>query len=121
MNTEITIHGRLRRFGLITANLDAMIEWSRKVLGMAGNHCANAPGGPDGGRPFSAFAFISNDEIDHRIVFEVSGAGMDAERGRHTGLQHVSRLNSLPWTSFWAPMHGRSGWASCRYGPPTMA
>ncbi len=34
MNTEITIHPKLQHFGIATANLDAMLEWYRKVLGM---------------------------------------------------------------------------------------
>jgi len=29
MNTKITVHPRLQHYGLITANLDAMVEWYR--------------------------------------------------------------------------------------------
>ena len=69
MNTEITVHPKLQYYGLITANLDAMIEWYRKVLGMAVNRRSAPPAGGQNRPPFSAFAFISNDEMDHRIMF----------------------------------------------------
>ena len=120
MNTKITVHPRLQHYGLITANLDAMVEWYRNVLGMTINHRA-APGGAQGGRPYSAFAFISNDEVDHRLVlFEVPGAAVDPDKGRHTGLQHVAfefetlddllgtyvRLKGLGILPVWAADHG---------------
>jgi catechol 2,3-dioxygenase len=93
MNTEITVHPKLVHYGLITANLDAMIDWYRKVLGMTVNYHSAGPAPVDvhGAPPFSGFAFISNDEMDHRIVFfEVPGVDLDPDRRRHTGLQHVA-------------------------------
>lgn len=33
MNTEIISHPKLQHYGLITANLGAMIDWYPKVLG----------------------------------------------------------------------------------------
>ena len=72
MNTEAIVHPKLLHYGLSTANMDAMADWYRKVLGMTVNHRSKIPAiarltrqGP----PFSGFAFISNDERDHRIVF----------------------------------------------------
>jgi catechol 2,3-dioxygenase-like lactoylglutathione lyase family enzyme len=65
MNTEIIVHPKLQHFGLTTANLDAMIDWYRKVLGMTINYrSAAAPAGARNGPPFSAAAFVSNDD-DH--------------------------------------------------------
>ena len=41
--------------------------------------------------PFSALAFVSNDEMDHRIVFfQIPKAKNDPDKRRHTGLQHVA-------------------------------
>jgi catechol-2,3-dioxygenase len=124
MNTEITVHPKLHHYGLATANLDAMIDWYRKVLGMTVNQRSKIPAiarltrqGP----PFSGFAFISNDEMDHRIVlFEMPKAIPDPERPKHTGLQHVAfecatlddllgtfvRLKGLGIAPLWAADHG---------------
>jgi catechol-2,3-dioxygenase len=114
----------LQHYGLATGDLDAMIDWYRKVLGMTVNHRSKIPAiaritghGP----PFSAFAFISNDEMDHRIVlFEIPKAVPDPEKRKHTGLQHVAfecaslddllgtfvRLESLGIQPLWAADHG---------------
>jgi catechol 2,3-dioxygenase-like lactoylglutathione lyase family enzyme len=54
MNTEITVHPKLHHYGLTTANLDAMIDWYRKVLGMTVNHRSERPAGPQNRAPFSA-------------------------------------------------------------------
>lgn len=94
MNTEAIVHPKLLHYGLTTANMDAMSDWYRKVLGMTVNHRSKIPAiarltrqGP----PFSGFSFITNDERDHRIVFfEIPGASVDPEKRRHTGLQHVA-------------------------------
>ncbi len=45
MNTEIAVHPKLQHYGLATANLDAMLDWYRKVLGMTINHRSAVPGG----------------------------------------------------------------------------
>jgi len=91
MNTEITVHPKLQHYGLTTSNIDAMIEWYRKVLGITVNHRSEAPGGTQGGAPFSAVAFTSNDEANHRIVFfEIPGLAADPEKSRHARVQHVA-------------------------------
>ena len=91
MNTGVVIHPRLQHYGLTTGNLDAMVDWYRKVLGMNVNHRSAVPAGAPHGPPFSAFAFISNDEVDHRVVlFEVPGVVADPEKARHMHLQHVA-------------------------------
>ena len=121
MNTEITVHPKLQHYGLTTANLDAMTDWYRKVLGMTVNHRAAVPPEAQNRAPFSAFAFLSNDQLDHRLVlFEVRGAFADPDRLRHTGLQHVAfecatlddllgtyvRLKNSGVLPLWAADHG---------------
>ena len=124
MNTEITIHPKLQHYGLTTSKLDEMIDWYGKVLGMTVNHRSKIPAiaritrqGP----PFSAFAFISNDEMDHRLVlFEMPKAAPDPDKRNYTGLQHVAfecntlddllgtyaRLKGLVISPLWAADHG---------------
>ncbi len=124
MNTEAIIHPKLLHYGLNTANMDAMTDWYRKVLGMSINHRSKIPGIARLVRqapPFSGFAFVSNDERDHRVVFfEVPKATVDPEKRRHTGLQHVAfeyanlddllgtyvRLKGLGIRPMWAADHG---------------
>jgi len=128
MNTQITVHPKLHHYGLVTANLDAAIDRYRKVLGMSVQHRSArggaspaARGGPHGGPPFSAVAFISNDEVNHRIVFfEVPGVTADPDKSRHIRLQHVAfecrtandllgtyvRLKNLGIVPIWAADHG---------------
>jgi catechol 2,3-dioxygenase len=87
MNTEIIIHPKLQHYALGTANLDAMIDWYRKVLGMTINYRSTMPAGA----PFSATAFVSNDEVHHRLVFfEMPGLGSDSDKARHSRVQHVA-------------------------------
>jgi len=94
MNTKTIVHPKLHHYGLITANLDPMVDWYRKVLGMTVNHRSEIPAiarMTHQGPPFSALAFVSNDEMDHRIVFfQIPKATTDPDRRKHTGLQHVA-------------------------------
>ena len=60
MNTEVTVHPKLHHYGLTTANMETMIDWYRKVLGMTINHRSDMPPGERNGAPFSAVAFLSN-------------------------------------------------------------
>jgi catechol 2,3-dioxygenase len=94
MNTEITVHPKLQHLGLVTGNLDAMIEWYGKVLGMTVNHRRNAPpAGAQGGPPFS-MAFASNDEVNHRIAF-FGMPGVAAKRSSCQASCGRSGLNDL--------------------------
>jgi len=87
MNTEIIIHPKLQHYALGTANLDAMIDWYRKVLGMTINYRSAMPASA----PFSAATFVSNDEVHHRLVFfEMPGLGSDSDKARHIRVQHVA-------------------------------
>jgi catechol 2,3-dioxygenase-like lactoylglutathione lyase family enzyme len=91
MNTEITVHPKLQHFGLTTANLEAMLDWYRKVLGMTVNYRLAMPARAQHGPPFSAMAFVSNDEVHHRIVlFEAPGLVVDPDKPRHARVQHVA-------------------------------
>jgi catechol 2,3-dioxygenase len=90
MNTEITVHPKLQHYGLTTANVDAMLDWYRKVLGMTVNYRSAPPAGGQKGPSFSA-AFVSNDEVHHRIVFiEMPELIADPDKRRHTRVQHVA-------------------------------
>jgi len=87
MNTEITIHPRLQHCGLTTGNLDAMLEWYEKVLGITVNKRAVAPAGT----PFKTVAFASNDEVNHRLsFFETPGLQTDGDRDHHARVQHIA-------------------------------
>ena len=87
MNTEITIHPKLQHCGLTTSNLDAMLEWYRKVLGITVHNRVTAPAGS----PFKTVAFATNDEVNHRLsFFETPGVSIDNDRDRHARVQHIA-------------------------------
>ena len=90
MNTEVIVHPKLQHFGLTTANLEAMIDWYRRVLGMTVNHRSAAPTGSEKELSLSA-VWLSNDEVNHRIAFvEVPGLIVDPNKSHHARLQHVA-------------------------------
>ena len=87
MNTEITIHPTLQHCGLTTGNLDGMLEWYGKVLGITVNQRVAAPAGS----PFTTVAFASNDEVNHRLsFFETPGLPVDDDKDRHARVQHLA-------------------------------
>jgi len=87
MNTEITIHPTLQHCGLTTANLDTMLEWYRKVLGLFVHNRVKAPAGS----PFKTVAFATNDEVNHRLsFFETPDVSIDNDRNRHARVQHIA-------------------------------
>jgi catechol 2,3-dioxygenase-like lactoylglutathione lyase family enzyme len=75
----------LHHFGLTTANLEAMLDWYGRVLGMTSNHQTSKPlgaRGPSGVR----VAWVSNDEANHRIaIVELPGLVDDSQRTRARG------------------------------------
>ena len=88
MNTETIIHPKLQHFGLNTSNMDVMLDWYRKVLGMTLNHRTPSLGGAQR-TPWSSAAFVSNDEVNHRIaLFERSGPAAEAQREER--VQHIA-------------------------------
>ena len=87
MNSEITIHPKLQHCGLTTGNLDTMLDWYGKVLGMTVNKRVAAPAGT----PFKTVAFASNDEVNHRLsFFETPGLPNDGNRDSHARVQHMA-------------------------------
>ncbi len=87
MNTEITIHPKLQHCGLTTGNLDAMLAWYGKVLGMTVYARVAAPAGS----PFKTVAFATNDEVNHRLsFFETPGLPVDDDRDKHSRVQHIA-------------------------------
>lgn len=88
MNTEITIHPKLQHVGINTPNLNAMLDWYRKTIGLTVNKRVEVP---PGRAPFIAVAFASNDEVNHRMsFFEMPDASIDGERSRHARVQHIA-------------------------------
>jgi catechol-2,3-dioxygenase len=84
------IRPTLHHFGLATANLEAMVDWYAKVLGMAPNHRSRAPTGAQSVSGWR-IAWVSNDQANHRIaIMALSGLSDDAQRSRHKGLHHVA-------------------------------
>lgn len=89
MSTKPTARPRLNHLGLATSNLDAMIDWYIKVLGMSLNQRV-APSAPGEGPPFT-LAFLSNDEAYQRLtLFGMPYITTDAEKSRHAGMQHFA-------------------------------
>ena len=93
LNTETILYPKLQHFGLLTGNLQLLLDWYQKVLGMRTIHESENPTDAPTGSPASRLkaAFISNDEISHRVaVIEVPGLTADPERSKHRRLQHVA-------------------------------
>lgn len=122
MDTEIIAHPRLQHYGLITPNLDPMVDWYRKVLGMTINHRSELPAIARGHAPFDGFAFITMDSLHHRLVLFHVPAAAGSDGHPRTGLQHVAfnyktidellgtyvRLKNLGIAPIWAADHGVS-------------
>jgi len=87
MNTEIIIHPKLQHCGLTTGNLDGMLEWYGKVLGMTVINRVAA----SAGSPFKTVAFASNDDVNHRLsFFETPGLPIDGDKNHHARVQHIA-------------------------------
>jgi len=65
-NNETT-HPTLHHFGLTTANLEPMVEWYNKVLGMKPNHESSHPAGAKSPPGLKA-SWVTNDKANHRIA-----------------------------------------------------
>jgi catechol 2,3-dioxygenase len=88
--TETIVHPRLHHLGLTTSNLDALIAWYRKVLGMGIVHRTSAAaGGKD--VPAINAAWVTNDEANHRLAFvQLPGLNADLDRSHNHRIQHVA-------------------------------
>jgi catechol 2,3-dioxygenase len=80
----------LHHFGLKTSNLDAMVDWYGKVLGMKPNHRTHAASGAQGDSRWR-IAWVSNDLANHRIsIMALPRLADDEQRSRHKGLHHIA-------------------------------
>jgi catechol 2,3-dioxygenase len=90
MKADANPRPKLQHVGLFTANLDAMIDWYGKVLGMTVNYRRASDQGRRNGPPFS-IALIGNDEMHHRIaLLGLPGLTSDPEKSRHVRVQHIA-------------------------------
>ena len=80
----------LHHFGLKTSNLDAMVDWYGKVLGMKPNHRTSATNAVRGDSGWK-IAWLSNDEANHRIsIMALPRLADDEQRSRHKGVHHIA-------------------------------
>ena len=80
----------LHHFGLKTSNLDAMIDWYGKVLGMKPKHRTSATNAAQGDSRWK-IAWVSNDEANHRIsIMALPRLADDEQRSRHKGMHHIA-------------------------------
>ena len=80
----------LHHFGLKTSNLDAMVDWYGKVLGMKPNHRTQATKAAQGDSRWK-IAWVSNDEANHRIsIMALPRMADDEQRSRHKGVHHIA-------------------------------
>ncbi len=93
LNTEKIFQPKLQHFGLLTENLQRLLDWYQKVPGMRTIHESENPTDAPAGSPAGRLkaAFISNDEISHRVaIIEVPSLTADPQRSKHRRLQHVA-------------------------------
>jgi catechol 2,3-dioxygenase len=91
LNDEVTIHPRLQHVGLVTADLERMADWYVKVVGVRLVHLSGHPMGEDVSDVKVRAGWFTNDAANHRIaIIEMPGMTFDAERARHTRLQHIA-------------------------------
>jgi catechol-2,3-dioxygenase len=80
----------LHHLGLKTSNLDAMVDWYAKVLGMETNHRTSTHSGAQGAGGWK-IAWLTNDEANHRItIMALPRLTDDEQRSGHKGLQHIA-------------------------------
>ena len=75
------MHPRLHHLGLTTSNLDTLVEWYRKVLGMGIVHRTSAAAGGKEGVPGPIIASPS---------FQLPGLNADPDRSHHHQIQHFA-------------------------------
>jgi catechol 2,3-dioxygenase-like lactoylglutathione lyase family enzyme len=91
MNIETTIHPKLHHLGLTTGNIEPLVGWYRKVLGMTIVHQTDSAAGGHENTPKIKSAWVSNDEGNHRLAFmELPGLSADPDRPHHHRLQHCA-------------------------------
>jgi catechol 2,3-dioxygenase-like lactoylglutathione lyase family enzyme len=91
MNNEPTVHPKLQHVGIAATNVDAMIEWYGKVLGMTVTYRTAPPESAQGRPPPFSAAFLTNDDVHHRIsLFGIPGVVADPEKRNHARVQHIA-------------------------------
>jgi catechol-2,3-dioxygenase len=66
-----------------------MLDWYRQVLGMTLNHRTPSLGGARR-TPWSSAAFVSNDEVNHRVAFFERSRADISDGPREESLQHIA-------------------------------
>ncbi len=90
VGSRSTVRPTLHHLGLKTSNLDEMVNWYAKVLGMEPNHRTSAPCGTQADSGWK-IAWLSNDEANHRIaIMALPRLTDDEQRSQHKGLQHIA-------------------------------
>jgi len=80
----------MHHFGLKTTNLDAMVDWYAKVLGMEENHRSPSRAQASNESGWRT-AWVSNDQANHRIaIMALPALADDVQRSRHKGLHHIA-------------------------------
>lgn len=92
VNTRTIVHPRLQHIALTTARPDEMIAWYRTVLGMNLLHRNENPTGADEAHnPGVVAAWLSNDEVHHRMaILSLPGLSDDEQRSQHPRVQHFA-------------------------------
>ena len=114
MNTEIIVHPKLQHYGLTTANLDAMIDWYQKVLGMAVNHRASLPPVAQGRASFSSFPSSATTRSTIVLYFSKHQVRRSIRINSVTFACNTSPSNTRPLTICSAPTLVSKAWAFCR-------
>jgi catechol-2,3-dioxygenase len=90
VGSRSSVRPTLHHLGLKTSNLDAMVDWYSKVLGMESNYRTSAPLGAHSDAGWK-IAWLSNDEANHRIaIMALPRLSEDEQRSRHKGVQHIA-------------------------------
>jgi catechol 2,3-dioxygenase len=84
------IRPTLHHFGVETRQLERMVGWYAKVVGMDTIYSTSNAGGSDPSGPVGA-AFVSNDRAHHRIaILSLPELQEDADKKTHVKFQHVA-------------------------------
>jgi len=86
---HLIVRPTLHHFGIATGNLEAMVDWYGKVVGMVIVHQSARPweSKPDA---YLGSAFVSNDTAHHRIAINALPGLKDDTDRYHAKFQHVA-------------------------------
>ncbi|RFU69293.1 VOC family protein [Bacillus sp. V59.32b] len=84
------IRPTLHHFGIITGNLDEMVDWYNKVLGTTTILESSTSMGVDQNQA-PVGAWLTNDRANHRIaLMSLPGVSEDRDKNAHIRMQHVA-------------------------------